>query len=145
MFSKACEYGIRACAYITIESMQNRKVKVADVAKKVGTPEAFTAKILSTLTKHNIVNSIKGPYGGFEIEEQRAKSIKIKDIVIAIDGHSILSSCSLGFSSCDESNPCPLHFKYMSVRNELCKMLDTTTLFEMAIDVKNKKSKLLEV
>lgn len=142
MFSKACEYGIRACAYIAVESMHGRKVKVADVAEKVGSPEAFTAKILSALTKHQIVHSVKGPYGGFEIDEAAAKNIKIKDIVIAVDGHSLFSSCGMGFSSCDEKNPCPLHFKYVNVRNELCKMLENTTLFEMATDVENKKSTL---
>ena len=67
MFSKACEYGIKAVVYIAIQSKEDRRVKIGDIAENTGTPEAFTAKVLGTLTKQNLVESIKGPYGGFEM------------------------------------------------------------------------------
>ncbi len=143
MFSKACKYGIKAAVFIAIESMQNRRVKLPDVVENIGSPEAFTAKILSQLTKANIIRSVKGPYGGFEIEKERLNQIKVKAIVEAIDGNMLFSACGMGFLSCGDENPCPLHFKYTQVRNEINKMLDSTTLLEMATDVKNQKTKLL--
>ena len=54
MFSKSCEYGIKAIIYIATQSLEDVRVKIGDVAENTGTPEAFTAKILGSLTKHNI-------------------------------------------------------------------------------------------
>src|SRR5690554_4573082 len=89
MFSKACTYGIKAVIYIANESLEGNRVKLGDVAKSAGSPEAFTAKILSTLTKHNIINSFKGPSGGFDIDFNRMKSLSVSEIVFAIDGDSV--------------------------------------------------------
>ena len=38
-----------------------------DIAFATNSPEAFTAKILQTLVRENLLLSIKGPNGGFEI------------------------------------------------------------------------------
>ncbi|MBX2951878.1 MAG: Rrf2 family transcriptional regulator [Leadbetterella sp.] len=132
MFSKACEYGIRAIIYIATESLENRRVKIGDVAENTGSPEAFTAKILGLLTKHRIVNSLKGPYGGFEISRSRMQEIRLSDLVFAIDGDSIYKGCALGLSECNAAEPCPMHEKFVKVRSELRKMLETTTVYDLA-------------
>ena len=89
MFSKACEYGIKAIIYIATQSLKGERVKTGDIVENVGSPVAFTAKILGALTKHNIVDSYTGPYGGFEIHTARMKTIKLSEIVFAIDGDII--------------------------------------------------------
>ncbi|MET0760542.1 MAG: transcriptional regulator, partial [Flavobacterium sp.] len=48
MFSKTCEYGIRASIFIASQSYQNNRIGLKDIAKKIDSPEAFTAKILQT-------------------------------------------------------------------------------------------------
>ena len=65
MFSKTCEYGIRATIFIASQSYQNKRVGLRDIAKKIDSPEAFTAKILQILAKTHIIHSIKGVGGGF--------------------------------------------------------------------------------
>lgn len=132
MFSKACEYGIKAVIFIATESIGNKRVKINDIAENTGSPEYFTAKILSELTKKDIVSSIKGPYGGFSISISKMKEIKISDIVSAIDGDSVYKGCALGLSECNEEKPCPMHYKFAKVRNNLKEMLETTSVFELA-------------
>lgn len=143
MFSKSCTHGIKAILYIAMQSMEGNRVKICDVAENTGSPEAFTAKILGALAKHNIVTSVKGPYGGFEIEINRIKEIKISEIVFAIDGDSVYNGCALGLDECNALEPCPMHDKFVLVRNELKKMLKTTTVFELATQLKSGKSILL--
>lgn len=143
MFSKSCTHGIKAILYIAMQSMEGNRVKIGDVAENTGSPEAFTAKILGALAKHNIVTSVKGPYGGFEIEINRIKEIKISEIVFAIDGDSVYNGCALGLDECNALEPCPMHDKFVLVRNELKKMLKTTTVFELATQLKSGKSILL--
>ncbi len=137
MFSKACEYGIKAMIYIATESLDGRRVKIGDIAENSGSPEAFTAKVLGMLTKHNFVISQKGPNGGFEIERNFMKDLKLSQIVFAIDGDSIYNGCGLGLEECDENHPCPLHDQFHRIRFELKKMLETTSIFDLATKHKN--------
>lgn len=132
MFSKACEYGIKATIYIAMQSLQGRRVSLKEIAEKVGSPTAFTAKILHQLAKNDILVSTKGPAGGFQIEKQRIDEIKLSDIVFAIDGGSIYEGCGLGLEKCNANKPCPVHYKFVIVRDELKQMLESTSLFELA-------------
>lgn len=143
MFSKSCEYGIKAVIYIASQSLEHHRVKIREVAQKTNSPEAFTAKIVGALTKHNIVRSQKGPTGGLEIDIERMKNINISEIVLAIDGDSVYNGCGLGMSQCNAINPCPMHEKFAIIRAELKQMLETTTIYELATNLKDGKSTLL--
>ncbi|PWA08546.1 RrF2 family transcriptional regulator [Flavobacterium laiguense] len=136
MFSKTCEYGIRATIFIASQSYQNNRVGLKDIAQKIDSPEAFTAKILQILSKNNIINSIKGVGGGFEIPKETMSEIKLSHIVTALEGDSVFTGCGLGLSSCSEEHPCPVHEKFKSIRNELAFMLENTNLEELALGIK---------
>ena len=81
MFSKACEYAIKATIYIAQQSHQERRVNVKEVSKAVDAPEAFTAKILQQLCRENILESNRGKQGGFIFQIEKQKQIKIYDVV----------------------------------------------------------------
>ena len=135
MFSKTCEYGIRAAIFIAAESYQDKRVGLKDIAQKIDSPEAFTAKILQILARNKIVNSIKGVGGGFEIPKKKMKKIKLTQIVKAIDGDVVFTGCGLGLSKCSDEHPCPAHFKFESIRTALATMLENTNLEELALGV----------
>ena len=137
MFSKACEYGIKAAVFIAINSFENKRVSTKAIAKEINSPEAFTAKILQDLVRHNIVYSIQGAYGGFELDQKNLASIKLSQIVEAIDGDKIYNGCGLGLEICDENHPCPVHDKFKVVRDELKHMLENTSLEELALNIKS--------
>src|SRR5690625_1674173 len=115
MFSKACTYGIKAVIYIATQSLDGKRVKIPDVANSSGSPEAFTAKILGKLNKAEVINSYKGPNGGFEMEFPKIKTTKLEEIVCAIDGDSTYNGCALGLSECDATDPCPMHDKFFEI------------------------------
>jgi len=137
MFSKACEYGIRATIFIAAESLKNNRVGQKEIAEEIDSPVAFTAKILQKLVHRNIVSSAKGVGGGFSIDKNRLKDIRLVEIVEAIDGDSIFRGCGLGLSDCSEDHPCPVHDKFKSIRGELTVMLEDTTLEELALGIKS--------
>jgi Rrf2 family protein len=132
MFSKACEYGIRATIYIAMQSLEGNRVNLKEIAAAIDSPVAFTAKILQQLVKNNIVESVKGAKGGFQIERSRIDSIKLNQIVSAIDGDKIFKGCALGLSECSESLPCPIHFKFKEIRDNLEQMTMETSIYELA-------------
>ncbi len=143
MFSKACEHGIKAITYIATQSLEGKRVKIGDVAESAGLPEAFTGKVLGALTKHKIVDSLTGPYGGFEINPARMKQVKVSDIVFAIDGDSVYKGCALGLSECNSTQPCPMHDRFVKIRGELKRMLETTSVHDLAIGLKSGKTILM--
>ncbi|WP_147678268.1 RrF2 family transcriptional regulator [Algibacter pacificus] len=137
MFSKACEYGIKAAIFIATKSYEGLRVSPKEIAEKINSPQAFTAKILQSLVRHHVVNSIKGAHGGFEIQKDRISEVKLAQIVKAIDGDKIYVGCGLGMEKCDENHPCPAHDKFKIVRDELKNMLENTTLEELALNIKS--------
>jgi Rrf2 family protein len=136
MFSKACEYAIRATIYIAEQSDRDNRVVLKDIAEKIGSPEAFTAKILQQLSKNQVIDSIKGPHGGFQIDKKKMAKIKLCQIVEAIDGDTIYKGCGLGLKECSEKKPCPVHEKFKIVRTELKDMLENTTVLELTQGLK---------
>lgn len=132
MFSKACIYGIKALGFIVKESQKGNRVKAQFIAKEASIPEAFTAKVLQKLVRANIVKSIKGPKGGFEIDLELLPSLRLADVVYAIDGPDAYSQCVLGNSECNHLNPCEIHERYTVVMNSFLYMIESTTLEELA-------------
>jgi Rrf2 family protein len=136
MFSKTCEYAIRATIIIASETESGHRISLREIARRIDSPEQFTAKILQKLAKNNVVESSKGNGGGFFIAKENFKNIKLRQIVLAIDGDAIYHQCSLGLSDCSEVKPCPFHHQFKPIREQLKKALDTTDLNQLIIGLK---------
>lgn len=134
MISKACKYGIRAVIFVASRAADDTKLNIKQIAKEVDAPEAFTAKILQTLNKHRIITSLKGPYGGFYMEEFQMEQPVI-NIVNAIDGMTVFNECGLGLKQCSASHPCPMHHQYKIARDALQNAFQNTSIGQLANEV----------
>lgn len=143
MFSKTCEYGIKAVLYIASQSLNNRRVKIGDIVQNIGSPVAFTGKILGVLSKHKIISSQTGPNGGYEIKQEDINSIKVSDIIKAIEGDDFFDGCVLGLSHCNSKEPCSLHNTVDPIRTKMKNVMQETTIYDLAKGVKNKETVLL--
>lgn len=137
MFSKACEYGIRASIFIAEQSLLDKKVSLKDIAKAIDSPEAYTSKILQQLSRSFIINSDKGPTGGFSMNKQELDNVKLSTVVTAIDGDAIYNGCGLGLKNCNEEMPCPAHGQFKIIRDQLKLMLETTLVKSLTMDFKD--------
>ncbi len=129
MFSKTCEYAIRAVLFIAQKSKDGNKVSIKEIAKGINSPEYFIAKILQDLSRKKMIQSAKGPNGGFYLNKQSLK-YSLADVVKTIDGDAIFSGCGLGLEHCSEARPCPIHNKFKKIRKELYDMLRSARLGE---------------
>lgn len=134
MFSKSCEYAIKAVLHICIKSKEGKKLGIHEIAEAIESPEPFTAKILQTLVKHKIISSSKGPGGGFFIDK-KAKPIVIMDIVEVIDGKAAFERCGLGLKDCDASHPCPIHDQFVNYSQRLKNLLEKKTIQEFSASI----------
>lgn len=128
MFSKSCKYAIRAVIYI---ARKDEKLSVHQIATAIDAPFHFIAKILQDLSRNKIINSTKGPNGGFSITEKQMNA-SIMNIVKAIDGDNIFKDCGLGLANCDASRPCPMHKEFSKIRRQLKSFLSKATLINFS-------------
>jgi Rrf2 family protein len=129
MFSKACEYSIRAMIFIAQKTKNGDRLGIQEIADGVDSPLHFMGKILTDLSRKGLVLSAKGPHGGFFMDEKCLKR-SLADVVTAIDGNSLFTGCGLGLQSCNELKPCPIHDEFKIVRNKLKALLETTRIGE---------------
>lgn len=123
MFSKTCEYAIRAMIFIAQKTREGDKVGIKDIAAGIGSPEHFIAKILQDLGRKGLLQSAKGPNGGFYLDKPSMKQ-SLADVVRAVDGDKIFMGCGLGLKQCSETRPCPMHHEFKVIRKQLHQMLE---------------------
>lgn len=145
MLSKTCQYAIKAIIFISFDIKKgNPRVTLKDIAVAIGSPPAFTSKILQQLVAANIITSIKGGGGGFGITPAKIKSTKINTILKAIEDDHLISSCFLGLPYCSDASPCPVHHIYAPIREQLSRELLNTSLYDIISNPKLKKYHLKE-
>lgn len=135
MFSKACEYALRAVLYISIKGVDGSRLGIPEIAQEIDAPMAFTAKILQTLARKGIISSIKGPNGGFFIDPN-SEPISLSTVIKAIDGSDdVLHNCTLGLKECSDKFPCPIHHEVKRYKEHLRKVMSETTIQDLASDL----------
>lgn len=122
MLSLTCKAAIKAVIYLGSKPNSDEKSSIKQVAEFINENEHTVGKLLQKLVKESIINSVKGPNGGFFITEQQKMGFMMS-IVEAIDGKDIFNKCGLGLSKCSAIHPCPIHDDYKKVRDtfqEIC-------------------------
>lgn len=134
MFSKTCIYGIRAVIYLAVHSGETKRIGVSDLANELGVPRHFLAKVLQKLGKEGLISSSKGPGGGFFLSNDQ-QEFTLAQVVTCLDGEDVFTRCVLGFESCSNENPCPLHLQAYAFREGLKYQLMHHTVREIAFRV----------
>ncbi|HEX7367073.1 MAG TPA: Rrf2 family transcriptional regulator [Pelobium sp.] len=111
MLSNTCKTAIKAVIYLASKAERLEKPGVKEIANEINASEHTVSKILQNLVKQKIINSVKGPTGGFFISEQQRQQ-PIINIVNTIDGRSVFTECGLGLKACSSTHPCPIHHEY---------------------------------
>lgn len=127
MFSKTCEYAIRAMFFIAQRSGDGGRVGIREIAKGIDSPEYFIAKILQELVRKGVVRSAKGPNGGFYLDE-KGRECSLAKIVRVVDGDQLFSGCGLGLRQCSQVHPCPIHEEFKKIREDITVLLENTQL-----------------
>lgn len=115
LLSVTCKTAIKAVIYLASKSANIERISIREIAEQINASEHTIGKTLQLLVKQNIINSTKGPSGGFYIVSEQLEN-PISIIVEAIEGPSFFEGCGLGLSKCSAAHPCPIHDDYKVVR-----------------------------
>ena len=126
IYSAACAHAIRAMSRLAAEK-PGGYLLLEDLCEGTDLPRHFVAKILQDLVRRELLASAKGRGGGFALARP-PNTIRLYDIVVAVDGVKQFNECVMGLAQCDDHQPCPLHDDWTIVRKVIENFLLETTL-----------------
>lgn len=112
----------------------DRHLSTVELAVALRASEHTLAKVLQRLSRAELVDSLRGPSGGFVLGRP-AEEIRLVQIVEAIEGQLHLSPCLLEVSLC-ASGECILGDLVGSINQQVVKHLNETSLAHLAVSVR---------
>jgi len=131
--TKRTEYGLIALTHLA--QREGAVVPVREICERYPVPKRLVAEVLKDLCHSQLVESTRGSSGGYTLA-RRPEAISVGDVVLALEGAPVLTSCaSLGMFSaahaCDVEHVCPIRSPIETLRLELWKLLTRTTLRDL--------------
>ena len=104
MFSRTTEYALRATVLL---SQSKGRATATDIAEKTRVPVRYMSKVLQTLSEAGIIESQRGPSGGFWLSKP-ANEITLLDVVDCFEPIARITKCPIDLPE-HEDQLCPLH------------------------------------
>jgi Rrf2 family protein len=140
LFSTAAGYSLRTLAAMPEDGSY---CLAKDLASSLALPGPYLAKILQGLVQANILESVRGPKGGFRLSRP-AHRITVGEVVAAMDGADSLDGCIMGFPTCGGDHPCPLHEAWGAVKAQVATSMTEATIRDLQLmDIKHAKERSL--
>lgn len=117
--------------FVAQHSRDGARVGIKEIAAGIDSPEHFIAKIMQELGRKGVVQSAKGPNGGFYLDE-KGRECALAKIVRVLDGDQLFTGCGLGLRQCSEAHPCPIHEEFKKIRQEIGSMLENSRIGEFS-------------
>jgi Rrf2 family protein len=133
--TRRTKYGLKAMLMLTRRHGRG-PVLVSDLSAKERIPKKFLENILLNLKHHGLVQSRKGPGGGYQLGRPPER-ISVGEVIRALQGPLALVSCvsKTAYMACEEcvrERDCAVRRLFQSVRDETARILDGTTLASAA-------------
>ncbi|MCC6676544.1 MAG: Rrf2 family transcriptional regulator [Phycisphaerales bacterium] len=130
MFSSTAEYALRAAVDLATHAGQARTSQ--QVARDSQIPSGYVSKVLQDLGKAGLVNSQRGPNGGFTLARP-AESITILEAINAVDPIKRITRCPLNLPA-HSKKLCKLHQHLDDAIAEVERALSSTSLADLVSD-----------
>lgn len=117
MLTIKSRYAVMAIIEVA-NSSQNLPVKLADIALKQNIPLNYLEQIFVKLKKAELVNSFKGPGGGYQLNNTSDK-ITIEHIIDAVDENLKMTRCAKDKSCRKNGLNCQTHDLWKGLGNQI--------------------------
>ncbi len=121
------QYAIRAVAYLAeAKERTDGNLTASRIARDTGMPRNYLTKILHTLAKAGILDSTRGPRGGFRLHLS-PHSLSLADVLESFE--TIRSrNCMLGEGNCLHREPGPSCHRCHTLSLAVDRFLRTTSI-----------------
>lgn len=130
VFSKSFGYALRSIIYLSIHRNTKAYIQSEEISTNLEIPKHFMSKVLKSLAQSGILNSNKGPSGGFSLKEETLQTPLIK-IIQVTKGLPDFTECALHMKKCNARKPCPIHFKVELLRQQMTEILNGNNISDL--------------
>lgn len=143
ILSRTTQYAIQTLIYVAMRS-NNEPVLARKVAESLDVPSAYLSKIMQVLSKGGLLDSFRGPQGGFRLKEG-AESCDLMQIVTLMEGTAWLETCVLGLKRCSDETACPMHARWQPIKKQVIALLHDQTLEKLAAAVMSGRYRIADL
>jgi len=129
LIGKTGVHAIRALTQLT-GLPEGQSLGAALIAAKIDAPPNYLAKLLRILARQGLVESHKGPGGGFRLARE-ARRIRLLDVIEPIEPMTRWNRCILRQKDCTDDEPCAIHDRWKRLRDGYLAMLAETTIADL--------------
>jgi Rrf2 family protein len=131
MLTRKAKYGLKAMLQLAREHGRG-PILIGRVADHERIPKKFLESILLDLKRRGLLQSRKGPHGGYQLGRPPER-ISVGEVIRALDGPLALVSCvsQTAYAPCEEcvtERDCAVRRLFHEVRDQTARILDGTTL-----------------
>jgi len=132
MITLTGSYAIRAVVYLAearSRVAEGENVTAAEIAQRTGMPQNYLTKILHGLAQAGVLDSTRGPRGGFRLADG-AEGLTLKDVLTPFE-HVPGRGCFLCPEGCSEGAACPSYERCLTLTGQVEQFLRTTRITDL--------------
>jgi FeS assembly SUF system regulator len=130
--SKKADYALIAVKHLATHGVE-KSHSAADIAEVYGISPQLLAKVLQRLAKHGLVTARHGSSGGYQLA-RHPKNISALEVISAVDGPMMITSCVTSHGACDQSNTCTVREPLRRVNESIVQVLRAVSISQMSED-----------
>ncbi len=96
-------------------------ITLADISKRQGISLSYLEQLFSRLRKNGLVDSARGPGGGYRLSRNAAE-ICVADVITAVDEKVDAMRCD-GKGNCQDNGPCLTHELWCDLSDQILNFL----------------------
>ena len=128
--SKKADYGLIAMKHLA-NHRQEHACSASEIAEEYGISATLMAKVLQKLAKHGLVAAKHGSTGGYQLDRQPDK-ISALEVLTAIDGPVLITSCVTSHGNCDATERCSVKEPLQRVNESILNVLSMVTIAHLS-------------
>ena len=132
-------YAVTAMLDIALHDGQG-PVSLADISQRQAISLSYLEQLFAKLRKNSLVNSVRGPGGGYELERQ-SETIYVAEIIDAVDESVDTTKCR-GAGDCQGGEICLTHHLWEDLSDQIHSFLQSISLADLV--TKNEVKKISE-
>ena len=129
--SGTSQYAIRAVVYVATHGA-DVPVRVAPMAAALKVPRNYLSKTLHQLARAGVLQSTRGPRGGFQLAVAASK-LTLARVTEPFDDAGT-RHCLLGRARCGDDHPCAAHAHWSDISDSLQLFFRRTTVEDLLGD-----------
>jgi Rrf2 family protein len=127
--STTARHALRA-VLILAQRQDEDWIPAQEIAAALDAPPNYLSKVLRILARRGLLESVRGPRGGFRLSVP-AGEISVADVLEHVDDAPRSTICLLGVRPCDLNNPCTAHDRWVELRAAVLGPLRRTTIADL--------------